>query len=60
MIKDNLIKSENEKLNIDLNENGMEVNGKKVPAELFEKYKKMYEEHFNKKLTDENHFRIVE
>ncbi len=60
MIKDNLIKNESDKLNLDLTDNEMEVNGKKVPAELFEKYKKMYEEHFNKKLSDENHFRIVE
>lgn len=58
--KDNLIKNENETLDLDLNENGMLVNGKKVSGELFEKYKKMYEEHFNDKLTGENHFRIVE
>lgn len=60
MIKDNLIKSKNDKLNLDLTENGMEFNGQKVPEELFEKYKKMYEDHFDRKLSDENHFRIVE
>ncbi len=37
----------------------MEVNGKKVSNELYEKYKKMYEEHFDKKLSDDEHFRII-
>ena len=37
----------------------MKVNGKAVPKELFEKYKKMYEEYFDKKLSDDNHFRII-
>jgi hypothetical protein len=59
MVKDNLIKSEDEKLNLDLDDNGMEVNGKKVSNELYEKYKKMYEEHFDKKLSDDDHFRII-
>lgn len=58
--KDNLIENKNDKLDLDLNENGMIVNGKKVTGDLYEKYKKMYEELFNKKLTDDNHFRIVE
>jgi hypothetical protein len=38
----------------------MKVNGKEVPHELFEKYKKMYEDHFDKELSDDNNFRIIE
>ena len=60
MVKDNLLKDENEELNMDLNESGMKVNGKEVSPELFKKYKKMYEDHFNKKLSDDNHFRITD
>ena len=60
MIKDDLIQNKNEKLSLDLYKNGMEVNGKKVPEELFNKYKKMYKDYFDKELTDDNHFRIIE
>jgi predicted nucleic acid-binding Zn-ribbon protein len=60
LVKDNLLKDENDKLNLDLDENGMKVNGNKVPPELFRKYKQMYEDHFDKKLTGDNHFRIVD
>ena len=60
MVKDNLLKDENEKLTMDLSENGMKVNGKEVSPELFSKYKKMYEDHFDKKLSDDNHFRITD
>jgi len=60
MKKDNLINNETHKLDLDLNENGMIVNGKKVTGILYEKYKKMYEDHFNEKLTGDNHFKIVE
>ncbi len=59
MVKDNLVKNEDDELNLDLNENGMKVNGKEVPQELYEKYKKMYEEHFDKKLSGDNSFRIT-
>ncbi len=59
MVKDNLLKNEDDELNLDLNENGMKVNGKEVPHELFEKYKKMYEDHFDKKLSDDNSLRIT-
>lgn len=60
MLKDGLIKNKDEKLNLDINENNMEVNGKKVPEDLFKKYKKMYEDYFDKKLSGENQFRIIE
>ncbi len=60
MVKDNLLKDENDKLNLDLDENGMKVNGKEVSPDLYKKYKKMYEDHFGKKLSDDNSFRIVD
>ncbi len=60
MVKDKLLKSTDEELNLDLNKDSMKVNGKEVPQELFEKYKKMYEEHFNKKLSEDNNFRIID
>ncbi len=60
MVKDNLLKDERDKLNLDLDENGMKVNGKEVPSELFKKYKNMYEEHFGKELSDGNNFKIID
>lgn len=60
MVKDNLLKNESDKLNVDLDENGMTVNGKEVSPELFRKYKQLYEDHFDKKLNGDNHFRIVD
>jgi chromosome segregation ATPase len=60
MIKDNLLNNENDKLNVMIEKDGMKVNGKEIPRELFEKYKKMYEDHFGKSISDENRFRIVE
>jgi chromosome segregation ATPase len=59
LIKDNLLKNENDKLNLDLDENGMKVNGKEVSQELFKKYKQIYQDHFGKELSGDNHFRIV-
>ncbi len=60
MVKDNLLKDTKDKLNLELNKNGMKVNGREVPRELFEKYKRMYEEHFDKKLSEDNNFRIID
>lgn len=60
MIKDGLIKDKSEKLDLDISENKMEVNGNKVNDELYKKYKKMYEDYFDTKLSGENHFRIEE
>lgn len=58
LVKDNLIDSADEDLELELNSTEMKVNDKKVPADLFEKYKKMYEDHFNKKLTKGMKFRV--
>ena len=59
MVKDNLIGDKDEEVNLDLSKNSMKVNGKKVSPELFEKYKKMYEDYFDKDLSTEGHFRII-
>jgi hypothetical protein len=58
LIKDELINSTDENFDLELKSTGMKVNGEKVPDNLFEKYKKMYEEHFDKKLKDGVNFRI--
>ncbi len=60
MIKDGLIKDKSEKLDLDISENRMEVNGNKVNDELYKKYKKMYEDYFDTQLSGKNHFRIEE
>ncbi len=60
MVKDNLLKDKEDELSLDLNKNRMKVNGEEVSQELFEKYKKMYEEHFDKKLSEDNNFRIID
>ncbi len=52
MVKDDLIKSEDEHISLKFNSNEMKVNGKKVPEKLFEKYKKMYRDYFGKDITD--------
>ena len=58
MKSDGLIEDENEDVNIEFNKDDMIVNGKKVPDELFEKYRVMYKEHFGKDPDDCSHFRI--
>ncbi|MEJ2505088.1 MAG: hypothetical protein P8Y81_02355 [Ignavibacteriaceae bacterium] len=58
MKSDGLIEDENEDVNIEFNKDEMIVNGKKVPDELFEKYRVMYKEHFGKDPDDCSHFRI--
>jgi chromosome segregation ATPase len=60
MFKDGLIKDKNEKLNLEISNSSMEVNGKKVSEDLYKKYKKMYEDYFDKKLSGENQFKIIE
>jgi len=60
MVKDNLIEDKDDEVNLDLSKNGMKVNGKEVPPELYKKYKKMYEEHFEKEISEDGHFMIVD
>ena len=58
LVKDELINSEDEDFNLEIKSTGMKINSEKVSADLFEKYKKMYEDHFNKKLKDGVKFRV--
>ncbi len=58
MKSDGLIEDENEDVDIEFNRNEMKVNGKKVPDELFEKYRAMYKEHFGKEPDNCSHFYI--
>jgi hypothetical protein len=58
LVKDELINSTDEDFDLELKSTGMKVNGEKVSENLFEKYKKMYEDHFNKELKDGVKFRV--
>ena len=58
LVEDELINFTDEDFDLELKSTGMKVNGEKVSADLFEKYKKMYEDHFNKELKDDVKFRV--
>ena len=58
LVKDKLINSTDEKIDVDLNSKEMTVNGKKVNNQLLEKYKDMYKEHFGKDLKDKQSFEM--
>jgi len=51
LIKDNLMSENDEDFDVELKTNSLIVNGKEVPQNLFGKYKSLYENHFDKKLT---------
>jgi chromosome segregation ATPase len=55
---DGFINEVDEEFDLELNKDKMLINGKPVSDELFNKYKDMYEEHFGKKLEDDNSFII--
>ena len=46
MVKDNLIKSSGDKIDLKIDDGDIYVNGKKLPDELAKKYKKMYMDKF--------------
>ena len=58
LVKDKLINSDDEDLELELTSTEMKVNAEKAPTDLFEKYKKIYEDHFDKKLNDSVKFQI--
>lgn len=58
MKKDNLIDDEDEEINLELNENEMKINDKKVPDDIFAKYKDLYKKHFGIELKEETHIQI--
>ncbi len=55
---DGFITDVDEEFDLELNKDEMLINGKPVLEELFKKYKDMYEEHFGKKLDDDQSFII--
>ncbi len=52
LVKDGLIKSSNEKFEMELSPSKMEVNGEKVADNLLEKYKSLYKKHYNKEIRE--------
>jgi hypothetical protein len=58
LVKDNLINSADDNLDLELSADKMSVNGKDVTGSLFTKYKSMYENHFDKKLEGKKKFKI--
>lgn len=55
---DGYIKDTSEHFELELNKDEMIINGNQVPQSVFNKYKKMYEEHFGSK-PDSNHKLII-
>lgn len=53
MVNDGLIKNTSEDVDINISKNEMKVDGKKVEDKLFDKYKKMYKDHFGKDIENE-------
>lgn len=56
MVKDGLLSSADEEINIDFNSEELKINDKSIPDKLKEKYKRMYEKHFGTELNGDNHF----
>ncbi len=51
--KDKLIENVDDDFEMEFNSIELIINGKKVPDELHKKYKKMYEQHFDKQMDDD-------
>ncbi len=58
LVKDGYIKNVNDDFDMELNSHEMEINGKKLPDSLYEKYKKMYRDHFGKDIKEGKNFII--
>ena len=58
LVKDGHLKSEDEKMNLILNEEAIEVNGKELPKEHHQKYLKLYEKYFDKKIKGDFQIKI--
>lgn len=52
LVRDNLIKSEDEHFKLEFDAKEMKINDKIVPDNLFNKYKGIYKEHFGKDIDD--------
>jgi hypothetical protein len=57
LIKDGYLNKNDNDYDLDFTRDRIEVNGKRLPDNLLEKYKKIYKEHFGKEIDDT--FRIV-
>ena len=53
LVKDNLIKDEDDKFNMKFNSKEMIINGNKVSEDLLQKYKGIYKQHYGKDIDDE-------
>ena len=58
LVKDGYINNTDEEFELDLSRNHMTVNGERLPEDLFEKYKRLYETHFGKEIDGDSHFKI--
>ncbi len=58
LVKDNLIKDEDDIDNLTLSQNEMIVNDKKAPEDLHKKYLELYKKHFGKELKGDKKFRL--
>jgi len=56
LVKDGIISNEEESFELNYHKDGLEINGERVPDHLYEKYKKLYKEHFGKEFDP--HLRI--
>ncbi|HKJ80951.1 MAG TPA: hypothetical protein VJ954_02920 [Ignavibacteriaceae bacterium] len=56
LVKDGYLDDEDEDFEMEFTRDKLEINGKRLPDNLFEKYKEMYKEHFGKEIS--NKFRI--
>ena len=56
MIKDGILKSAEEEIIIDFDSDELKLNGKVIPDNLKEKYKAMFEKHFEKELNGDCNF----
>jgi hypothetical protein len=57
LVKDGYLNKNDNDYDLDFTRDRIEVNGKRLPDNLLEKYKKIYKEHFGKEIDDT--FRIV-
>jgi hypothetical protein len=57
LVRDNLIKDEDENFSMKFNSKEMIINGNKLPESLLEKYKEIYKKHYGKDI--ENDFKIT-
>jgi hypothetical protein len=57
LVRDGYLDDEDEDFEMEFTKDKLEINGKRLPDNLLEKYKEMYKEHFGKEISDK--FRIM-